>query len=225
MQSPYIPPQDAQFDAWLTNFSTLLTAAPTTYGLVAGDAVIVAATVAAWSPAYAAAINPATRTPVTVAAKDAARANAEATVRPYATQISRNAGVTNGDKTAIGVNLPNTARTPVPPPTTQPALSLDSSIHFQVSIRYYDTTTPTTKAKPAGVIGLELVRVIGTAPSVDPTAGVAYGVLTKSPAVIGHTAPEVGKFCTFFGRWTTLSGPGGQAQSGPWSAPLTVVLS
>jgi hypothetical protein len=225
MQPPYIPAPDAAFDSWLANFSTLLTASPTTYGLTAPDAVIVAGVTTTWSAAYLAAINPATRTSPAIAAKDAARTAAEATVRPYALQISRNAGVTNDDKVAIGVNLPNSARTPVPPPTTTPALSLAGSVHFQVTLAYGDTSTPTTKAKPPGAIGMELWRFLGTAPSVDPNLASQYGVLTKSPAVIGHGAPDVGKYCTFWARWVTRSGPGGQAQSGPWSAPLTVVLS
>ncbi len=224
MQAPYIPGPDSAFNAWFSNFSTLLTASPTTYGLVAGDATAVAAQLAVWAPAYALTVDPTTRTSVTIAAKDAARTASEATVRPYAQLISRNAGVTNDDKVAIGVNLPNASRTPIPPPTTAPAVSLESSIHFQTTIRYYDTSTPTTKAKAAGAIGMELWRKIGTTPSADPTEAAQYGVLTKSPSVIGHSAPDVGKFCTFWGRWITRSGPGGQAQTGPWSAPLTVVL-
>ena len=37
----YIPAKDALFATWLENFSTLLTAAPATYGLTAPDATAV----------------------------------------------------------------------------------------------------------------------------------------------------------------------------------------
>jgi hypothetical protein len=222
MQSPYIPAPDALFATWLDNFSSLLTASPTTYGLVAGDATAVAAVDATFQTAYTAAANPATRTAVTVAAKDAARAAAEAVVRPYATQISRNPAVTNDDKTAIGVNLPNSARTPVPPPLTTPALSLVSAIHFLHTLAYYDTSTPASKAKPFGAIGLELTRYLGTVPGTDPSQGVVIGVLTKSPNTVGYTSVDVGKLATYWGRWVTRSGPGGQSQYGPYSAPLVV---
>lgn len=224
MQVPYIPPQDGAFDTWLANFSTLLTAAPTTYGLVAGDAVIVAGVTLTWANAYVAAVNPTTRTAVTIAAKDAARLAATAIVRPYAIQISLNAGVANGDKTAIGVNLPNPSRTPVPPPTTQPTLSLVSSIPFQQTLAYRDTSTPTSKAKPPGVIGLDLRRTIQVGPATDPDAAVAYTIATKSPVVAAFTAGDVSKTCTWFGRWVTRSGPGGQAQNGPWSPPFSVAI-
>lgn len=224
MATPYIPPQDAQFDAWFDNFSTLLTAAPTTYGLVSGDAVIVAASFSAWSPLYIAATNPVTRTAPAIAAKDAQRILSEAVLRPYAQSISRNPAVLNANKTAIGVNLPNSARTPIPPPITAPSLSLASAIHFLQTLAYRDATTPTSKAKPPGAVGMELWRYLSTAPGVDPTLASEFGVVTKSPVAVGFSAPDVGKHCTYWGRWVTRSGPGGIAQTGPWSAPLTVVV-
>lgn len=225
MQQPYIPAADAAFDNWLVNFSTLITATPATYGLTAPDATAIAAVVGPWSTAYAAATNPITRTAPAIAAKDAARSAAEQTVRPYAITISRDASVGNDDKTAVGVSLPNTSRTPVPPPTTQPALSLVSSVHFQQIVAYRDTSTPTSKAKPAGAIGLDLRVHIATTPAPAPDLIPPYGVLTKSPATIGFSAPDVGKTATYFARWQTRGGPGGQAQYGPWSAPMEVVVT
>ena len=225
MQAPYIPAPDAQFDAWLNNFSTLLTAAPATYGLTAGDAIAVAAVTATWNPAYAAAVNPPTRTSVTIAAKDAARVTAEALVRPLAQTISKNAGVTNNAKTAIGVNLTNQSRTPVPPPTTVPGLTLVASIHFQQTLAYRDTTTPTSKSKPPGAIGVDMRMQLGIAPGTMPDNAAPLTVATKSPVVISFTSQDVGKYATYWARWQTRSGPGGQAQYGDWSAPLTVVVT
>jgi hypothetical protein len=224
MQAPYIPSKDADFDSWLVNFSNLLTASPTTYGLVSGDAVIVAGVTTTWSAAYAAATNPGTRTSVTIAAKDAARNNATATVRPYAVSISRNPAVDNGDKVDIGVNLPNPARTPIPAPTTQPALSLRSAAHFQHVLAYRDTSTPTSKAKPFGAVQMELRVTVATGSSSDPEAAKPLTQATKSPVFISWTSPDVGKTATYFARWVTKSGPGGQAQYGPWSAPFPVVI-
>lgn len=225
MQAPYIPGPDAQFDSWIANFSTKLTAAPATYGLVAGDATAVAAVTATWATAYAASVAPATRTPVTIAAKDSARTNAEALIRPLAQQVSRNAGVSNDDKTAIGVNLPNTARTPVPPPTTKPGLTLVTSVHFQMTLAYRDTSTPTSKGKPTGAIGTDMRMTLAIAPATDPEAAKPLTIATKSPVIVSFTSQDVGKYATFWARWQTRSGPGGQAQYGDWSAPMTVVVT
>lgn len=224
MQSPYLPSQDAAFEAWFLNFSTLIAAAPTDYGLIAGDATAISASYTAWNAAYLAATNPTTRTSPTIAAKDAQRILSEAMVRPYATQISRNPAVSNELKTGVGVNLPNTARTPIPAPTTQPAISLVGVVHNLQTLAYKDTSTPTSKAKPPGAIGMELWRVIETTPSTDPTAASLVGIMTKSPVNLGTMSGDAGKTATYWGRWTTRSGPGGQAQVGPFSAPLAVVI-
>lgn len=225
MQAPYIPGPDASFDLWSANFSTLITAVPATYGLVAGDAVAIAAVVDPWHTAYLLAVNPATRTPATIADKDAARTACEAVVRPYAQTISRNPAVSNMDKIAVGVNLPNAARTPIPPPTTVPALSLVNSIHFQQTLAYRDTSTPTSKAKPVGAIGADMRMTLALAPATDPEAAKPLTVATKSPVVVSFTSQDVSKFATYWARWATRSGPGGQVQYGDWSAPLTVVVT
>lgn len=220
--APYIPARDADFETWLLNFTTLLTASPTTYGLLAGDAVICAAQYTAWNPAFLAATDPVTRTSVTVAAKDAARVTAEAVVRPFAQQIARNAAVDPGDKVAIGVNQPNFAPVPIPPPTTFPQVSFRSAEPLVHILQYQDSGLGTGKAKPFGAIGCEVYRSIGTVPAVDPNQAKFYGTFTKSPLRSSFVSGDVGKVCTYFARWTTRSGPGGAAQSGPWSAPLTI---
>lgn len=224
MQAPYLPSKDADFDAWTVNFSTLITASPVTYGLVTGDATAIAAAKTSWHAAYLLASNPATRTSVTVANKDAERILCTSIVRPYAVTISRDPSVDNGDKTAVGVNLPNTARTPVPPPSTVPGLALVSAIHFLHTLAYKDTSTPTTKAKPPGAIGMELQTLVAVTAGADPSTGRSWGIVTKSPFSIGWTSGDVGKIATYWGRWVTRSGPSGIAQVGPWSAPLSITI-
>lgn len=225
MQAPYLPPADPAFDAWSQNFSALITAIPTDYGLVAGDATAIAAVVDPFHTAYLLAINPATRTAVTIADKDAARTAAEPVLRAYAQQISRNPAVSNMDKTAVGVNLPNSARPAIPQPTTQPQLSLVSSIHNLQTIAYKDSATPTTKAKPFGAIGIDLRVSISLTPAASPDDVPPFATLTKSPANIGMQSGDAGKTARYWGRWSTRSGPGGMAQFGPWSAPMDVVIT
>lgn len=218
----YIPARDADFESWLLNFTTLLTATPVTYGLTAPDAVACAAQYTAWNPAFLAATDPVTRTTVTVAAKDAARVTAEAVVRPFAQDISRNASVDPGDKVAIGVNLPNFAPVPIPPPLTFPQLSFRSAEPLVHILQWQDSGLGTGKQKPFGAIACELYRSVGTVPATDPEQATYLASFTKSPLRSTFIAGQVGKVCTYFARWVTRSGPGGVAQTGPWSAPLTV---
>lgn len=221
MQPPYIPAKDADFATWLANFSSKITATPVAYGLIAGDATIIAAVATSFATAYALAIDPATRTQANIAGKDAARVAAIATVRPYAVSISLNSGVTNPDKLEVGVNLPNAARTPIPPPVTAPVLAFVSAIPGQTTIGVSDSSTPLSKAKPFGVASMELRQTLGTAIASDPNTAALVGLTTKSPTYIAYDPTDTGKYATVWGRWRTKSGPQGISQVGPWSNPLT----
>lgn len=222
--APYIPPKDADFDAWLLNFTTLLTAAPATYGLTAPDAVICAAAYTAWHPAYVTATTPETRTSPAVAQKDAERAAAEATVRPYAQRIAKNDAVTPENKAAIGVNPPNYSPVPIPAPTTFPLLSLRSGEPLVHILQYQDSGLGTGKKKPFGALGMQVFRTVGTVAATDPAQASFDQQPTKSPFRSTYSAEQRGKIATYFARWVTRSGPGGAAQYGPWSDPVVAVV-
>ncbi len=221
MQNPFIPSQDAQFALFLATFASLLTATPANYNLTAPDAAPVQAAADSFATAFGLATDPATRTSATIAAKDAARALATAIVRPVAVGISRDPAVSDVLKVGLGVNLPNTGRTPIPAPTTQPVISHLASTHLSAALSFRDAATPTSKAKPPGVTGLELRQTIGTAPAVSPDMASPLATLTKSPNSVTFASGDVGKVATIWGRWTTRSGPAGVAQSGPWSTPIS----
>jgi len=221
MAAPYIPATDAGFSAWILNFSTLITATPTAYGLTAGNATTIAAQNTAYQAAYTAANDPSTRTPETVAAKDAARAAATAVVRPFAMQINASAAVTNGQRAALGLTIRKTVPTPVPAPTDIPTLGLVSGEPGLANMQYRNPSAPDGKAKPYGCIGVQLCIAVGTTPAIDPSQGLLGGTVTKSPFVLGLAPTSAGKVITVYGRFVTQSGPGGVAQAGPWSAPVS----
>ncbi len=220
----YIPAPLDQFALWLDNFASLIAATPTAYGLIAGDATAISAQNTAFQAAYVISNNPTTRTSPAVANTQAARLVAESVVRPYAVRISLNPSVSDGLKTGVGVTVRSTTPTPVPAPTTQPALSLLSATLLTHQLRYYDVSTPTSKAKPPGAIGLELWCAVGVTPAVDPDQCKYVGSFTKSPLIVTFSGGDQGKKATYFSRWVTAAGPGGRAQVGPWSDPLTLTI-
>lgn len=221
MATPYIPPRDADFAAWLLNFATLIAASPTAYGLIASDATAISAQNTDFQAAYTSATNPTTRTSATVAAKDVARLNAQAVVRPYAMRVRNNTTVSDALKVGLGLTIPSTVPTPVPPPSTAPEIGLRQAIVGQMTLTYKEPGFA-GKAKPYGVIGAEFARAIGTVPAVDPTQATVWGTATKSPFAMAFAPADAGKTVTLFARWITRSGPGGVAQRGPWSAPLVL---
>lgn len=222
MPTPYLPAKDADFANWLSNFSTLLTASPTTYGLASSDATAVATQETAFAAAFAAATDGGTRGPATIAAKDAARVIAEATVRPRAVLISLNGLVDEADKVSIGVTVRTNARTPVPAPTTAPSIILTNAVPGVLNLQFRDSTTPLLKSKPAGVMGIELWANFGTVAATSPAQCGFQGSRTKTPCQL-NTEGNAGKITTIFARWFNRSGVAGEAAVGPWSAPLTTV--
>lgn len=221
--APYIPPRDADYDIWLLNFTTLLTATPTAYGLVAGDATICAAQYTTWHAAFLAATNPGTRTSVTVAAKDVARINSVNVIRPYAQRIAVNPSISNSLKIGIGVNPRGTVPTPVPPPTTFPIVGLLAATPGVFQLAYKDSSLGATKKKPFGAIGMELWIAYGTS-SGQPVSDAGFiGSYTKSPLFVDTTG-FTGKVASIYARWATRSGPGGQTQPGPWSTVLSATV-
>jgi hypothetical protein len=62
-------------------------------------------------------------------------------VRPYAIRVRNNLGVSNADKTALGLTVVDLTRTPVPPPVTSPLLNVVGSPKNRT--RIYAVGSPT----------------------------------------------------------------------------------
>ena len=216
----YIPATDAGLVDWGSNFSTLLTADPTSYGEDAPTAAAVAAAFATYDGAYTLAVDPATRTPATVSAKDAARVDFELAARPVAQRINARTSVTNEQRTALGITVRKTTRTPVPPPATAPQITLRSQIPGVASVQIRDETTPTSKAKPLGVIGVDMHVYVGDTPPAEYEDYPLAKTTGKTPNTLEFDSSQSGQQAHVVARWTTRSGPAGTAQKGPWS-PVT----
>lgn len=224
MPGSYIPATDSGFDAWADNFATLLTAGPTAYGEDAASALVVQTAYDNWAAAYLLTTNPATRTPSAIADKDAERVNCDAATRPVAQRINARSSVTNTQRSDLGITIRKTTRTPVPPPATAPALILRSQIPGVAAVQIRDEATPTTKAKPLGVIGVDLHVFVGASPPASFEDYPLAKTTGKTPNSLGFSGAQSGETANVVARWTTRSGPGGVAQKGPWSVPMTFVI-
>lgn len=225
MVPPYIPNGNGPADTWLTNFSALITATPIVYGLTAPNAVTIAAEQVAYHDAYVLATDPPTRTSVTVAALVAQRLSMESIIRPFAQQVARNPAVLPGDKVALGLNLPNNVPVPIPPPTVGPTINLVRQDPLQVTLDIRNPDTPTSKAKPPGTLGIQVWTNVGVAAVTSPDDCTLNEVFTKNPNILGFSSGDRMKICTIFARFVNRSGSGGRASVGPWSLPLSVVIS
>lgn len=221
--APYIPPRDADYDLWSLNLATQVTASPASFGLVAGDAVILTTKYTTFHAAYLLTQNPATNTSPNVAAKDAARADAEQTQREYCQQIRLNPAVSDLNKVSIGLNLPPSTLTPIPAPTERPELVFGSAGPQQTRLGY-KVEGAAGKAKATGSVGVQIVASVGTAIAVDPDAAPTVAMVTKSPFRLNWQSAQVGKIATLWARFYTRSGPGGVMQFGPWSVATSFTI-
>lgn len=218
---PYIPTKESDLVTWADNFSDLITASPGTYGLLASDATSIQAVVAPYLTAYATAVNPITRTPVTVAAKDTARINMLDLVRQYAVAISLNAGVLTADKIAVGVNPRTSTPTPIADPTTSPDISITAALPLQHVLRFRDeTSSPSVKAKPYGVTQIQIFAQASATPITNPDAITFKQVGTKSPLLVSWDSADVGKQAYYAARWQTRTG-----KVGPWSTVIAMTIA
>lgn len=219
--APYIPAKNANFVGWLNNFSSLITASPSTYGLLAADATTIASQATAIAAAYALISSPSTKTAATVSAFNTGKVNALAIIRPYAVTISLNAGVSPSAKTAVGVNPRTSVPLPITAPTTAPALTLVATSSAGTIIRYRDaTSSPSVKAKPYGVTQLQLYAMISATPVTDPTALAFAELVTKSPLTFAFGSTAAGKTAYFAARWSTRKG-----LVGPWSSIVSMTVA
>jgi hypothetical protein len=215
----YIPQRDSDLGQWMGNFSTLITASPGVYGLTAGDATTIATYVNAFSAALAVVNNPATKTKATVATKDGAKAAMLDIVRPYAIQVRNNNGVSNADKTALGLTIVDRTPTPVPPPASSPLINVIAATPGEHTLRFSDSNAPDKRGKPAGTIGLQLFVAVASGAVGDPAVAPFKAFVTRQPYAVAFEPADNGKLATYFARWQN-----GKGDVGPWSTAITFTI-
>jgi len=220
MGSSYLPNRDSDLDAWLLNFSTLITASPTSYGLVTSDATAIAAANASWHAAYLAATNPTTRTHSTVSTKNTQKANVIGVVRGYAATIRANRAVSDALKINLGLHVADHQPTPVPPPSTVPVLAIAQMRQGLQEVRATDEATPNSRARAVGSAGMLLFRFVGVAPVNDPSQAQFLAFTGKTDFTCTYASGDNGKTATYFARWTNAKG-----EMGPWSQPMPVSIA
>lgn len=215
----YIPGPDGNFQAWQANFVTYANANLAALGLVAADMTPVTAAQATWTtafPAHVAAVNAAK---AAKAAKDEARRAYVAVIRPLVRRLQASALVSNPEREALGITVAASG-SPIGPPTTAPACTIECGNRLQQVLRFVDSTTPTRKAKPAGVLGVEIWNKVGTTPPSGESDLRFVAVDTAAPYVMNFDAADGGKTNYVWMRWVSPTG-----ERGPWSEQAQATIA
>jgi hypothetical protein len=216
----YMPRNDAEFSIWQSNLISIVNLNTTAWGIPADDFTALANEQAVWNLAYLAASNKQNRTSADVQAKNDAGESYKKSLRGFIAQwLAYNSKVSNSDRERMGLTVKSGTRTPVPPPVTCPAGTVDFSVRLQHSIHYADESTPSRKAKPAGVHGCEIwMKIDGNMP-VDASELTYLTTDTSSPHTTTFEGKYAGKTVYYMMRWVNTRG-----EHGPWGSTISAMV-
>lgn len=215
----YIPGADASFDAWQANFVSVVGGNLAGYGLVAGDLAPITTAQTAWSTSFPDHQTAQAAAQAAKQTKDADRSALEAAVRLVVRKIQATPTVSDADKAAAGITVPDSTPTPSGPPTTAPVAKVDTSQRLQHTVHFTDSATPTSKAKPPGVRGCEIWMKVGTPPPASASDLHFVTLDTRTPHVITFDGADANKTVTYWLRWVSTRG-----ETGPWSAAVSATV-
>jgi hypothetical protein len=220
MSQSFIPSRDALLLDWSNNFNTLITAAPTTYGLTAAQATTYGTLNTAWSDAYTTATAPSTRTRGTIAAKNAARATLVENARLLARIVQATSTVTPQQKIDLGLTPRDVIPSPINPPTESPVIELVSALGRMLKVNLRSVGSE-RRGKPAGVHGASVFSFIGAAAPADIADWTVQGSTTRTSFEVEFAASVPAGSQV----WLTAFWFNPRSQSGPACTPISAYIA
>lgn len=219
----YMPRPDGNFSAWANHYYEAVKKFYEEQGFDPDLLTPLQKALATWNAQYPAHIAAQQRAEGARQAKDAARAALEKEVRPVTNFVQGYPKTTNADRAEMGITVRDTSPTPAPAPSSRPLALVESGQRLTHQLRLVDESTPTRRARPAGVLGAEvwvkLVDADRPAPT-DPAALTFLTMTTKPSFRAEFKAGEGGKTAVYMARWVNTRG-----EKGPWSEVTTATVA
>lgn len=165
MSSGFLPRSDLGLQQWSATFLAGIQPAPIPLGLTAALVTAYQGYHNTYSTALAA-CDPAIRTKAATASKNQARANLKLDAKLLANIIEGQAGVTDAQKIALGLNV-RAHPSPTPIPSDPPVIEVIKVTGWSVEARLHDVSTGKKRGKPNGVIGASLFSFTGESAPTD----------------------------------------------------------
>jgi hypothetical protein len=163
--------------------------------------------------------NPATRTKVTVQAKNDARKAVESKTRLFLkAYVTYNPAVTDADRDAMSLPIHKTTRSDVSVPTTTVEAEVSLPSPGVIEISYHDAASG-HRAKPEGVHGAEIAWSILATPPVDWKELTHSSFDTRTPLRLTFEGAERGKTLYFALRWENT-----RSEKVPWSEIQSAII-
>ncbi len=191
MATPFPPTRESELLAFSANFDTLISAAPTSYGLTAAQATAYKTLHTAYADALLLATQPSTRTKPKITAKDVAKdalVDGPGGLRELAAIIQAFPGTTDEERENLGLPVRDDEPTPVPAPVIPPVMSIEKQLGRSVTVRLRDAENPDRRGKPDGVIGASVFMFVGEDAPANPMNATFLFNTSKNVFVIDFPA-------------------------------------
>lgn len=211
----YMPRPDGDFSAWANAYYEAVKKWWEANGLDPTDLKPLETALAEWVKDYPAHVKAQAAAEGARQAKDRARGGLEKQVRPITNFIQTYFKTTDADRATMGITVRDTSSTPAPAPTSRPLALVDGGARLTHHLRLVDESTPTRRARPAGVLGAEVwVKLVDadTPTPTDPSV-LSFLTMTTRPSFRAEfKAGDGGKTAVYMTRWVNTRG-----EKGPWS--------
>ncbi len=220
----YIPGSDTGFQAWVDNFVTYANTHLAELGIGLPDIIPISTAQTDFDTKISDNVTAQQAAQSARQAKDASRDTLESLIRALVRQLQASGDVDDAERAALGITVPDTIKTTATGGiSTRPIGSVDTSQRLRHEIRFVDEATPTSRAKPQGVMGCEIwvkVTAQGEAPPADPDELSFVTLDTASPYTVEYDGADGGKTAHYMLRWVKTSG-----DKGPWSETVSATIT
>jgi hypothetical protein len=218
-----IPKSDEKLVPYGSNFTTVYSADPITYGGTAASATALTAAFTAYQTAVTA-MNDArangTRSKQQTTSRTELRTAFVELVRPIYSYVQGSGAISDTDKVALGVHVRDAHPTPVPQPSQTPAVNIVSVTGRTVEVRIYDNASTTRRAKAAGAEAAWVYTFVGANYPSDPSLWQFNGAATKDKFTIDFASTLAGGTQV----WVTAAWVNAKGEAGPIAVPISTTL-
>jgi len=226
----YMPRPDGNFAAWAKQYDEAVSEFYEEQGLDENLLIALKNALSVWAAAYPAHVRAQAAAEGARQAKDTARAALERQVRLITNFLQGYPQTSNADRATMGITVRDTSPSPAPAPTTRPLTLVESGQRLMHNLRLVDESTPTLRARPAGVLGAEVwVKLVDADQPADSLIIASLGnpatfgflTMTTKPTFRADFKPgEGGKTAVYMARWINTRG-----EKGPWSEITTATVA
>jgi len=200
------------------NFAALIATGYASYGLTTGQATAFGTLNTALQSAYLIAVEPTTRTRVTISTKNVAIRNMRASAVLLSKIIYATSTVTDAQLIGLGL-LPRSTRNPIGPPATAPIVEVGIVSGRLVHIRLHSADSE-RRGMETGAKGCNLYSFVGPAAPTDPRDWHFEGMATRTISqLLFPDSVASGATVWLSARWVTARGA-----TSPASEPVRFTL-